>query len=112
MAYELTGIFRYRLDELSNNDIRCLYDAFAEITDENGKLVKRCGILRRLHDKEFPRYCGYLYAVRSYRLAGNARTAHAAKSEFNRRAYSYYPVCVHVMAVERFPAGKPIAVDL
>lgn len=112
MAYELTGIFRYRLDELSDNDIRCLYDAFAEITDENGRPFNRCGILRRLHDKEFPRYYGYLYVVRSYRLAGNVRTAHAAKSEFNRRAYSFYPCCVHASHVKRFPAGKPIAVDL
>lgn len=112
MAYELTGIFCYHLSELSDNDIRCLYDAFAEITDKNGNKFPRIGILHRLHDTIFPRYDGYLYVKCKYCLSGNVRNAHAAKCEFNRRRYSYYPVCVHVSGVKRFPAIKPIAVDL
>ena len=112
MAYELTGIFRYSLGELSDNDIRYLYDAFAEITDKNGNKFSRVGLLRRLRDTTFPRYDGYLYAKSTYYLSGNARTVHTAKSEFNRMAYSYYPRCVHVLSIKRFPAIKPIAVDM
>lgn len=111
MAVTIEGIFRYRLDELSNNDIRALYDAFAEITDENGNKISRVDILRRLNDADFPRYYGYLYVRREYRMAGNVRNMHAARSEFNRRAYSFHPVCVHVGEITRYPDNRAVTVD-
>lgn len=116
MAYRIKGYFRYRLRDLSRNDVAMLIHDGAKATAANGKAIPKNALLSVL-DKCFcvgdcgALYDGYLYAYQEYVHSGNARTHKAAKAAYNRDAYSFYPVCVHVSEIIRH--GKtPCAVDM
>ena len=117
MAYELTGIFRYDLKHISVNNAYLLVHEGLAVTTANGKSLEKRTVLRLLDRCVYTDDCSALesasvYLRETYTHTGNAYTKKAAKAAFNRDRYSYYPVCVHVSHVERFPAEKPIAVDL
>lgn len=117
MAYELTGIFRYCLKNISVTNAYCLVHDGIAVTASNGQSLEKRDVLRLLDKCVYTDDCSalasaYVYIRETYTHTGNARTEKAAKVAFNRDRYSFYPVCVHVSAVKRFPAGKPIVVDL
>lgn len=117
MAYELTGIFRYALKELSvANAFVLVHDGLA-VTTANGQALKKRDVLRLLDKCVYTDDCSalasaFVYFKESYTHTGNALTKKAACKAFNRDRYSFYPHCVHVSSVKRFPAIKPIAVDV
>ena len=117
MAYELTGIFRYDLKDISViNAFVLVHDGLA-VTASNGQSLEKRAVLRLLDKCVYTDDCSALasasvYLRETYTHTGNAHTKKAAKAAFNRDRYSFYPVCVHAEKIKRFPAGKPIAVDL
>lgn len=117
MAYELTGIFRYALKDLSVTNAYVLVHDGIAVTAANGQTLKKRDVLRLLNKCFYTDECpalasAFVYIRDSYTHTGNAHTNKAAKNAFNRDRYSFYPVCVHALSVKRFPASKPIAVDL